>query len=115
MKKLTVLLAAVVAVVFAAGLALAAPPDKIVIKELQKQKPAVTFTHKAHGEKVKACKECHHKDVAGKEQKCSAASCHGAKAEGKKVELKESFHKQCKGCHQKGKKGPTKCDDCHKK
>ena len=38
-----------------------------------------------------------------------------AKADGKKLDLKESFHKQCKGCHQKEKKGPVKCDQCHPK
>ncbi len=113
MRKFTALVAVIVAVVFAAGLALAAPPEKMVIKEIQKSKAPVAYNHKAHGEKVKACKECHHKDEAGKEQKCSA--CHKAKADGKKIELKEAFHKQCKGCHQKAKKGPTKCDECHKK
>ena len=99
MKKIATLVAVIVAVVFAAGVALAAPPDKIVIKEIQKTKAPVAFDHKAHGAKVKECKTCHHKDEAGKEQACS--KCHGAKAEGKKLDLKESFHKQCKGCHQK--------------
>lgn len=113
MRKAAFWTALVAAAVFAAGTAFAAPPDKIVLKEIQKQKPPVSYTHKAHGEKVKACAECHHKDAAGAEQKCS--KCHGAKAEDKKVDLKEAFHKQCKGCHQKEKKGPTKCDDCHKK
>jgi len=113
MRKAAFWTAVVVAVVFAAGTAFAAPPDKVVLKEIQKQKPAVAYSHKAHSEKVKACTECHHKDAAGAEQKCS--KCHGAKAEDKKVDLKEAFHKQCKGCHQKEKKGPTKCDDCHKK
>ncbi len=102
-----------VAVVFAFGAAFAAPPGKIVIKEIQKTKPPVAFDHKAHGGKVKECAACHHKDAAGSEQKC--AKCHGAKTEDKKVDLKEAFHKQCKECHQKGKKGPVKCEGCHKK
>ncbi|MGE5188844.1 MAG: cytochrome c3 family protein [Gemmatimonadota bacterium] len=115
MKKVATLVAVVIAVVFSFGVALAAPPEKIVIKEIQKTKPPVAFDHKAHGAKVKECKACHHKDEPGKEQKCSAAKCHGAKAEGKKVDLKEAFHKQCKDCHKKEKKGPVKCDGCHKK
>lgn len=113
MKKLAVLFAVVFAVVFAFGTAMAAPPEKVVIKEIQKSKAPVSFDHKGHGAKVKECKACHHKDDAGKEQGCS--KCHGAKADGKKLDLKEAFHKQCKGCHQKEKKGPTKCDECHPK
>ncbi|MBP2678571.1 MAG: Class cytochrome family, partial [Deltaproteobacteria bacterium] len=35
--------------------------------------------------------------------------------EGKALSAKEAFHTQCKGCHQKEKKGPEKCDGCHKK
>ena len=113
MRKVALFTAMVVAVVFAFGTAFAAPPDKIVIKEIKKSKPAVAFNHKAHGEKVTKCADCHHKDAAGKEQKCS--KCHGDKTDGKKITLKEAFHAQCKGCHQKEKKGPVKCDACHKK
>ena len=115
MKKVAILVAVILAVVFSFGVALAAPPEKMVIKEIQKTKAPVAFNHKAHGAVAKDCKACHHKDDAGKEQKCSAAKCHGAKAEGKKVELKEAFHKQCKDCHKKEKKGPQKCDECHPK
>jgi cytochrome c553 len=113
MRKVAFWTALVVAVVFAAGTSFAAPPDKVSLKEIKKTKPAVAYDHKAHGEKVKECASCHHKDAAGAEKKCS--KCHGEKTEGKKLSLKESFHTQCKGCHQKEKKGPVKCDDCHKK
>ncbi|HEY5765306.1 MAG TPA: cytochrome c3 family protein [Candidatus Deferrimicrobiaceae bacterium] len=115
MKKLFVLLAAVLAVALAFGPGMASPPDKMILKEIQKTKAPVAFDHKAHTGKVKECKECHHKDAAGKEQKCSTASCHGGKADGKKVELKEACHTQCKGCHKKEKAGPVKCDECHPK
>ena len=71
---------------------MAAPPGKVILKEIQKTKAPVAFDHKVHGERVKACKECHHQDDAGKERKCSTATCHGAKAEGKKADLKEAFH-----------------------
>lgn len=114
MKKFAVFMAIAVAVMFSAGLVVGAnAPEKVVIKEIQKTKPPVAFDHKAHGAKVKECKTCHHKGEAGKEEKCS--KCHDkAKADGKKVELKEAFHKSCRECHKK-EKGPTKCDDCHKK
>lgn len=115
MKKFAALIAIVVAAMFSASMVVGAqaPAGKVVIKEIQKTKPPVTFDHKAHADRVKGdCKACHHKDEAGKEQKCSA--CHGAKADGKKVELKEAFHKTCKDCHKK-EKGPTKCDACHQK
>ena len=115
MKKFAALMAIVVAVTFSASLVIgaAAPAGKVTIKEIQKTKPAVTFDHKAHADRVKGnCKACHHKDEAGKEQGCS--KCHGDKADGKKVELKEAFHKTCKDCHKK-MNGPTKCDGCHKK
>jgi len=113
MRKVAAFVALVVGLVFAFGVAFAAPPDKTVIKEIQKVKAPVAFNHKAHADFAKACNKCHHADAAGKEQKCS--KCHGDKTEGKKVSLKEAFHTQCKACHQAEKKGPTKCDACHKK
>lgn len=114
-RRIATLVAVIVAVVFAAGVAQAAPPDKMSIDKIKKTKAAVAYNHKAHSEKVKECKTCHHKDAPGKEQACSSATCHGAKAEGKKLDLKEAFHKQCKDCHKKEKKGPQKCDECHPK
>jgi hypothetical protein len=114
MKKLAAVLAAAMAMLFTAGTAMAAAPDKpIVIKVIQKTKPPVTFEHARH--KDVKCQKCHHKDAEGKEQKCFAAKCHGAKAEGKMVELKEAFHQLCRECHKKEKKGQVKCEDCHKK
>jgi hypothetical protein len=115
MKKFAAFLTIVLAVMFSAGLVISADaPEKITIKEIQKTKGPVEFNHKAHATtRAKACKDCHHKNEAGKEEKCS--NCHKAKAEGKVVELKEAFHTTCKNCHKKMAKGPTKCDDCHKK
>jgi hypothetical protein len=114
MKKFAAFLAIVLAVTFSAGLVISADaPEKITIKEIQKTKSPVEFNHKAHTALAKACKDCHHKSEAGKEEKCS--KCHKAKTEGKVVELKEAFHTTCKECHKKMAKGPTKCDDCHKK
>ncbi|MBE0604338.1 MAG: cytochrome c3 family protein [Deltaproteobacteria bacterium] len=113
MRKIAVLTALAVALVFGIGVAVAAPPDKMEIKEIQKVKAPVAFDHKAHTGIAKDCKTCHHADAAGKEQKCS--KCHTDKTEGKKLSLKEAFHKQCKDCHTKQAKGPTKCDGCHPK
>ncbi len=110
MRKVALCTALVFAVVFAVGTGFAAPPDKPLVLKAAKAKGPVTFDHAKHG---KECATCHHKDAAGKEQGCD--KCHGAKTEGKKVSLKEAFHTQCKGCHQKEKKGPVKCDECHKK
>jgi hypothetical protein len=116
MKKFAMLLAVVMLGVFSASVIVAADaPEKITIKEVQKSKPAVTFNHKAHGERIKNCAECHHKDEAGKEQKCFA--CHKAEKKDKAASLKDAMHTKCKDCHAKdaSKKAPTKCDGCHKK
>ena len=114
MRKFATLLAVVMVAVFSAGVIVAADaPEKVTIKEIQKTKAPVSFNHKAHADKIGKCAECHHKDAAGKEQKCS--TCHKAKKEGDASDFKEAMHGKCKGCHSKEKKGPTKCDDCHKK
>ena len=111
MKKFTILFVVVLAAVFAASTVLAAP-EKVEFAGGTKGK--VAFSHKAHADKIGKCAECHHKDAAGKEAKCS--SCHlKGKGEGKKVELKEAMHKNCKDCHKAGKKGPEKCEGCHVK
>ena len=115
MRKVALCTALVVAVVFAFGSAIAAPPEKIVLKEIKKTKAVVAFDHKAHADRIKNCAECHHKDAAGKEQKCFA--CHKAEKKGDAVSLKDAMHTKCQGCHKKDetKKAPTKCDGCHKK
>lgn len=115
MRKLSALIATLMAVVFSVAVAMAGAPDTIVIKEVQKIKPAVTFPHKAHADRINNCQECHHKDAAGKEQACF--QCHKAKKEGDTPEFKVAMHNKCKECHKKdaAKKAPTKCDGCHKK
>ena len=116
MKKFATLLAVLMVAVFSAGVLVAADaPEKIVIKEVQKAKPPVTLSHKAHADRIGKCAECHHKDAAGKEQKCS--NCHKAKMEKEKESFKEVMHAKCRECHKKDatKKAPTKCDGCHKK
>ena len=116
MKRFAMLMAVVMVAVFSAGVIVAADaPEKVTVKDVQKSKPAVTFSHKAHADKIGKCAECHHKDAAGKEQKCFA--CHKAEKKGDAVALKDAMHTKCKDCHAKDatKKAPTKCDGCHKK
>jgi Class III cytochrome C family len=115
MRKLSALIATLMAVMFSVAVAFAGAPDTIVIKEVQKIKPAVTFPHKAHADRIKNCQECHHKDQAGKEEACF--KCHKEKKEGDAPGLKDVAHKKCKDCHKNDatKKAPTKCDGCHKK
>ena len=116
MKKFAALMSIIVAVTFSAGLVIGADaPAKITIDHIQKTKPPVQFDHKGHQERAKNCQECHHKDAAGKEQKCF--NCHKATKEGDAVPFKEAMHKTCKDCHKKdaSKKAPVKCNGCHKK
>ncbi|MDP2658398.1 MAG: cytochrome c3 family protein, partial [Candidatus Deferrimicrobium sp.] len=87
MKKFAMLLAIVMVAVFSASVIVAGnAPEKATINEVQKSKPAVAFPHKAHADRIKNCAECHHKDAAGKEQKCFA--CHKAEKKDDAVSLK---------------------------
>ena len=116
MRKFATLLAVVMVTVFSAGVIVAGnAPETVTIKEVQKSKAPVVFPHKAHADRIKNCAECHHKDAAGKEQKCFA--CHKAEKKAAAVSLKDAMHTKCKDCHSKDatKKAPTKCDGCHKK
>lgn len=91
MKKI---IAAVALTLICAAAAMAAGPETI---SLPAKMGTVTFSHKAHQEKLKDCKICHEKGPG--------------KIEGFG---KDWAHKTCKGCHAE-KNGPTKCGDCHKK
>ena len=91
MKKLTV---ALILVAFATGNALAADTIKLPAKNGD-----VNFPHSKHKEIKKDCTPCHD-------------SAKGGKIAGLG---KDWAHKTCKGCHEQMKKGPVKCNDCHKK
>lgn len=93
MKK-TVLLSAAFAL--AVGYSVAAFAADVVVYDKPKN-GAVTFNHKAHGEKLGDCAKCHQGTPAKIAVNKEAA--HGA---------------TCKECHTK-MSGPTKCGDCHKK
>ncbi len=89
-------------------------------------KPAVTFNHRRHEAGRLACTQCHH-DYQGRRNvwrqglpvdKCQA--CHGLRPEPRRLDLKNAFHRQCKGCHlkleQQGRRaGPIDCRDCHRR
>jgi hypothetical protein len=87
MKNAVVALFALIAF---AGTAFAAP-------EFIELKRGVKFNHKAHIAAVGNCKKCHEKGPG--------------KIEGFG---KDWAHKNCKGCHVEGKRGPTNCKECHK-
>lgn len=109
MKKLIVLLA-IVAFVGTAFTAIAMADNGPATIKLDAKMGAVTFNHAAHQSRVPDCKTCHHNGVdAGK-----CTTCH-KKKKGDAPSAKSAFHKTCKGCHKKMKKGPTKCKQCHVK
>ncbi|WP_224959280.1 cytochrome c7 [Geomonas subterranea] len=90
-------IAAAVLTLFCAGFAYAADETVVV---LPAKNGNVTFPHKQH------------KDMP--EMKCT--NCHETDKGGKIADLgKDWAHKTCKGCHTDKAKGPTKCNECHKK
>lgn len=88
----------VAALVLSTGVAFAADPPATIVIDNKNGK--VTFHHKEHQDRLKGdCLKCH-------------ATKEGGKIEGFN---KEKAHGLCKKCHETGKKGPTKCTECHKK
>jgi hypothetical protein len=91
MKKLAVL----AAVLFAtAAFAVDAPKGPVVLESAKQGN--VTFNHSKHA--ALKCDQCH-KGTPGKIGKLE----------------KDAAHKMCSDCHKAGKKGPTKCAECHVK
>ena len=91
MKKLLIL--AMLLAFVGANVAVAAD-----VMTFENKKGTITFQHKAHQERLDGdCAKCHEGTPA-------------------KFEVDKNFgHKTCKACHKEMKKGPTKCNDCHKK
>jgi hypothetical protein len=90
-----------------------------------KRKPPVTFSHRIHEARGVACTRCHHEYEGRRNvwregqpvEKCGA--CHGLRPTARRPDLKNAYHRQCKGCHlklrQEGRRsGPIKCQECHR-
>ncbi len=117
MKYLKLLL---VVMVFAAFIPLAHSQEDTYIldhKEIGKhERPLVEFNHKLHSDKLD-CIRCHHEFDAylnnrgGEGQTCD--SCHKKEASDDQPSLKDAFHFQCQGCHERMKQGPVTCGECH--
>jgi hypothetical protein len=90
-----------------------------------RHKPPVQFSHRVHEARGVACTQCHH-DYQGRRnlwqqgqpvKKCQA--CHGLRPEARRLDVKNAYHRQCKGCHlrlgQQGRQaGPITCRGCHR-
>ena len=90
-----------------------------------RHKPPVKFSHRVHEARGVACTQCHH-DYRGRRNvwqqgqpvaKCQ--TCHGLRPEARRLDVKNAYHRQCKGCHlrlrQQGRQaGPITCQDCHR-
>ena len=87
-------------------------PASLTIDYDGKKKKVANFTHAEHQKHMK-CNECHHKAAEGATPK-ACHSCHHKK-KGDAPAIKKAYHDNCIGCHKKEKKGPKKCNDCHKR
>ncbi len=116
-KKMVLCLAVLAMVCGLASTSFAADngPETVTFNTAKKGGTHVIFPHRVHQATLE-CATCHHTKnadgtqgpyVAGQEKKCDA--CHKLGSPG------DNIHKRCRGCHKDGGKGPTKCNDCHKK
>jgi hypothetical protein len=91
----------------------------------KREKPPVWFSHPTHEARRVPCTQCHHEYQGRRNlwqqgmpvKQCVA--CHGATPQAQRPDLKNAFHRQCKGCHlkrrQQGQRaGPVDCLDCHR-
>ncbi|THB65346.1 MAG: acidic cytochrome c3 [Desulfovibrio sp.] len=74
------------------------------------ERPVCQFTHLNHEEYAEGdCDVCHHTGDYGL---CS--DCHDPMVGDEDMPpLTESFHMQCKGCHEEAGAGPLTCGECH--
>ena len=88
-----------------------------------RQRPAPLFDHEKHTnyDQVK-CGVCHHHaDKNGKrvddenQDAVKCAQCHKPAPADKTTRLLRAYHQACKSCHEKVKKGPIACGECHVK
>ncbi len=89
------------------------------------EKPPVWFSHRLHEARRVACRQCHHEFEGGRNlwqqgqpvKKC--ITCHGLFPQARRPDVKNAFHRQCKGCHlklrqQERRAGPIECRQCHR-
>jgi hypothetical protein len=144
MKSIGVLVGSMILLIFCFSLiaAICAEPQPVPAdfmidfrKDFAKAVQApVHMTHQKHSKDYKAaCNACHHVYKDGKNvwkegdkvEKCIACHPTDRKAAADKfgpnkmLDLKNSFHKNCQGCHKEavkaGKKAPIQCAQCHVK
>lgn len=103
------------------------PPEDIwlqIKKPGRLEKPAVRFSHRRHPKAAMPCEACHHDYQRGRNlwqegqpvKKCQ--DCHDLITRAGRLDLKNAFHRQCKGCHLSKRKarlaaGPVNCQGCH--
>jgi hypothetical protein len=91
-----------------------------------RERPPVRFSHARHEAGRIGCEQCHHDFQGGRNlwrrgvpvKKCQA--CHGPRVQDRRLDIKNAFHRQCKGCHLKLRlarrtAGPVQCRDCHRR
>jgi hypothetical protein len=127
--KQTLLLALMVIVLLGAknlGPTVPNPATTLQSNKFQpRTKGPVLFRHQPHEAARLACSACHHDYTGGRNvwrqglpvSKCEA--CHLVQPRAGRLDLKNAFHRQCKGCHLKlrqqgGQAGPIKCQECHR-
>ena len=101
------------------------PTEEIIIKGDKKR---ARFAHQLHIGMGVNCGICHHDsnheslaresiNAMDSTRRLRCASCHNKDFTNPKLQTRKAiFHARCKECHKKGvggKKGPTKCNDCH--
>ena len=86
------------------------------------RRPASQFNHAKHTDDFGiGCEYCHHQGMENGEfipsddpgaDKC--ADCHAVNPESG-TSLRNAYHKLCENCHEREKKGPIMCGECHKR
>lgn len=111
----------VVSFILSVSSVLYAQPEEIELC-VDKNRGPVLFPHELHMDGYD-CLDCHHDYQDGKNvledaeeaDDLTCASCHNAEA---KIKVREAFHGQCMGCHDRykmttKKTGPSLCGECH--
>lgn len=88
---------------------------------IERQRAGAVFSHTLHADKAEIdCLACHHiykngENVWDDSAETECAECHKVESASKTMPLMKAFHSNCKGCHEKGNKGPLTCGECHPK